>query len=190
VELIYKKEHLSNEGINNIVAIKASMNLGLSKTLKTKFPNITPILRPIIDNCEIQDINWIIGFFEGESCFFVDIFKSKTHKVGYQVKLKFQITQHSRDIQLMNNIVKYLGSGTLIINKNKSAIDLVIYKLSDIESIIIPLFNNYSLIGNKKFDFLDFCKVVSIVKNKNHLTLEGLESIKQIKSGMNTLRSL
>lgn len=33
-------------------------------------------------------------------------------------------------------------------------------------------------------------KVVSIVKNKDHLTLEGLESIKQIKSGMNTLRSI
>ena len=163
VELIYKKEHLTNEGINNIVAIKASMNLGLSNTLQTKFPNIIPVLRPIIDNCEIQDINWIIGFCEGESCFYVvvDVFKSKTHKVGYQVKLKFQISQHSRDIQLMNNIVKYLGSGTLIINNNKSAIDLIIYKLSDIESIIVPLFNNYSLIGNKKFDFLDFCKVVS-----------------------------
>jgi hypothetical protein len=31
-------------------------------------------------------------------------------------------------------------------------------------------------------------KVVSVVKNKE--PLEGLESIKQIKSGMNTLRSL
>jgi len=166
------------------------MNKGLSDALQTNFPNLNPVLRPIIDNCEIQDINWIIGFFEGESCFFVDVFKSKTHKIGYQVKLKFQISQHSRDIQLMNNIKKYLGSGTLIINNNKSAIDLVIYKFSDIKSIIVPLFNNHPLIGNKKFDFLDFCKVVSLVNNKEHLTLKGLESIKQIKSGMNTLRSL
>jgi len=85
----------------------------------------------------------------------------------------------------MNNIVKYLGSGTLIINR--SSIDLVFYNFLDIESIIVPLFNNYPLIGYKKFDYLDFCKVVSIVKNKDHLTLEGLDSIKQIKSGMNTL---
>jgi hypothetical protein len=120
----------------------------------------------------------------------VDVFKSKTHKRGYQVKLKFQISQHSRDIQLMNNIKIYLGSGTLIINNNKSAIDLVIYKFSDIKSIIVPLFNKHPLIGNKKFDYLDFCKVVSLVNNKEHLTLKGLESIKQIKSGMNTLRSL
>ena len=77
----------------------------------------------------------------------MDVFKSKTHKIGYRVKLKFQISHHSRDIQLMNNIVKYLG--TLIINNNKSAIDLVIYNLSDIESIIVPLFNNL----NRKQNF-------------------------------------
>jgi hypothetical protein len=122
--------------------------------------------------------------------FFVDVFKSKTHKIGYQVKLKFKISQHHKDIQLMNNIKKYLGSGTLFINNNKSSIDLVIYKLSDIKSIILPLFNNHPLIGNKKFDFLDFCKIVSLVNNKEHLTLKGLESIKQIKSGMNKFRSL
>jgi hypothetical protein len=94
--------------------------------------------------------------------FFVDVFKSKTHKIGYQVKLKFKISQHHKDIQLMNNI----------------------------KSIILPLFNNHPLIGNKKFDFLDFCKIVSLVNNKEHLTLKGLESIKQIKSGMNKFRSL
>jgi LAGLIDADG endonuclease len=87
----------------------------------------------------------------------------------------------------MNNIVKYLGSGTFIINNNKSAIDLLIYNFSDIESIIVPLFSNHTLIGNKNFDFLDFCKVVSLIKNKEHLTSEGLEFIKQIKSGMNNL---
>jgi len=70
------------------------MNLGLTATLKESFPNITPVLRPLINNQEIQDIHWIIGFSEGESCFFVDLIKSNTHKVGYQVKLKFQITQH------------------------------------------------------------------------------------------------
>jgi hypothetical protein len=110
-----------------------------------------------------------------ENHVFFDVFKNKTHKIGYQ---------------LMNNLKKYLGSGNLFINNNKSAIDLVIYKFSDIKSIILPLFNNHPLIGNKKFDFLDFCKIVFLVNNKEHFTLKGLESIKQIKSGMNNFRSL
>lgn len=57
----------------------------------------------------------------------------------------------------MNNIVKYLGSGTLIKVKSRSAVDLIIYNFLDIESIIVPLFNSYPLRGNKNLDFLEFC---------------------------------
>ena len=40
------KEHLTAEGLLNIVAIKASMNLGLSPELQLSFPNIKPENRP------------------------------------------------------------------------------------------------------------------------------------------------
>jgi len=43
--------------------------------------------------------------------FFVNLRKSASYKTGYQVKLKFQITQHTRDKNLLENIVKYLGCG-------------------------------------------------------------------------------
>ena len=35
---------------------------------------------------------------------------------------------------------------------------------------------------------MDFCKIVDIMRNKRHLTSEGLEEIRKIKSGMNTGR--
>jgi hypothetical protein len=71
VDSINKSEHLTYEGLNKIVAIRASMNLGLTTTLTKSFPNVSPVLRPLIQNQEIQDIHWIIGFSEGESCFFL-----------------------------------------------------------------------------------------------------------------------
>jgi len=40
----------------------------------------------------------------------------------------------------------------------------------------------------KSKDFADFCKVVDIIKVKGHLTAEGLDQIRKIKSGMNTGR--
>jgi LAGLIDADG endonuclease len=40
--LFIKKEHLSIEGIEKLVKIKSSMNLGLSPQLKTTFANIKP----------------------------------------------------------------------------------------------------------------------------------------------------
>lgn len=46
-ELISNKEHLTKVGgLDKIVAIRASINLGLSPELRVAFPNATPVLRP------------------------------------------------------------------------------------------------------------------------------------------------
>jgi hypothetical protein len=50
VDLMNKKEYLHFEGITKIISIRSSMNLGLSKALKTAFPNIVPVIRPIIQS--------------------------------------------------------------------------------------------------------------------------------------------
>lgn len=64
----------------------------------------------------------------------------------------------------------------------------VVTLLADITGKIIPLFNEYPLMGNKRLDFLDFAKIAEIVKSKDHLTNEGLEKIKVINSNMNSRR--
>jgi hypothetical protein len=50
-----RKEHLTTDGLLKIVAIKASMNNGLSNQLKEYFPNLTPVLRLVIKDQEIPD---------------------------------------------------------------------------------------------------------------------------------------
>jgi len=57
VELMEQKEHLTSEGLAKIVALKISMNLGLSEELKTAFPDVLPVPRPIVENQEIPDPN-------------------------------------------------------------------------------------------------------------------------------------
>jgi len=37
-------------------------------------------------------------------------------------------------------------------------------------------------------DYLDFCRVAELMQNKVHLTQEGIDEIKKIKSRMNTGR--
>jgi hypothetical protein len=59
VDLINNKglPHLTLEGINKIVNIKASMNLGLSDMLKSEFQNNNSVKRPVIntDNIDIPN---------------------------------------------------------------------------------------------------------------------------------------
>ncbi len=49
-----RKEHLTNEGLQKIVAIRASMNNGLTAALAEAFPNVTPVSRPLVLNQEIK----------------------------------------------------------------------------------------------------------------------------------------
>jgi LAGLIDADG endonuclease len=57
VELMNNKSHLNIEGLNQIVNIKASINLGLSKQLKSEFNQFSPVVRPIIKTDIISDPN-------------------------------------------------------------------------------------------------------------------------------------
>jgi hypothetical protein len=44
-----KGEHLTQEGLNKILAIKASINRGLSDELKAAYPNTKPVIRPQVE---------------------------------------------------------------------------------------------------------------------------------------------
>jgi hypothetical protein len=57
LELISRKEHLTTEGLQKIVSIRASLNLGLSDSLKVAFPNIISVSRPQVELQKIPDPN-------------------------------------------------------------------------------------------------------------------------------------
>lgn len=115
----------------------------------------------------------------------VSVYKS-TSKLGRSVQLKFQLTQHEKDQELLALIVKYFNCGSL--QTSRKAKDLQITRFNDIYDIIIPFFVKYPIRGEKTKDFADFVKVAELVKEKAHLTKDGLELIAEISSGMNTGR--
>lgn len=53
--------------------------------------------KPILNTIWNINYNWVAGFFSGDGCFFIDIFKSKTSKLNYAIKLRAIIGQHYRD---------------------------------------------------------------------------------------------
>ena len=182
------KAHNTVAGLQNVVNIRASLNNGLSDNLKAAFPNTIPVVRPLVENQNIPDPNWLSGFMTGEGCLYIRISKSSSNKSGYQVALAASITQHNRDEQLMNNIVDYLGCGVYVPRLNKNWGEIKVFKFSELESKFIPFFHKYPILGVKALDFADFCKVALMMKNNDHITTQGLEKIKLIKSGMNTKR--
>jgi LAGLIDADG endonuclease len=202
IDLINNKAHLTVEGLNQIVNLKASMNLGLSDKLKLEFRSpplrgggYRVMERPIF-NCEevwasgYANINpsWLSGFVSAEGNF--DVRTPKTNsKTGYRVQLRFRITQHVRDIKLMEKLVQYLGGGK-VYKYTRSGVHLSIVDFSLITEIIIPMFKENPLVGVKSKDYEDWCKIQELMVNRSHLTIKGMNSIRKIKFGMNSGRSI
>lgn len=199
LELIKNKEHLTVEGLQKIVNIRASMNKGLPETLKKAFPtskrglsrlaasetDAIPHTKSLVTTLKVIDPNWVVGFTEAEGCFFV-----KTHLKNERLSIQLgcQITQHNRDILLLKSLMDLFNCGRLE-PVGESSHNFITTKLSDITKIIIPFFDKYPLIGSKAEDFKDWNKISELMTSKAHLCKEGREQIIQIKSRINTSRT-
>lgn len=189
IDKMNEKKHLNLKGLEEIINLKASLNNGLSNVLKEAFPNVNFVNRPVIALKKILNPYWVVGFVDGEGCFYVKVRKDYNYKTGYQVQLLFQITQHMRDKELINVLIKYFNCGNIEIDKRGTVINLRVSKFVDINDKIISFFNKYSLKGSKLLDYYDFRKIVQLMKNNFHLTYKGIMEIKTIKLRMNTKRN-
>lgn len=187
VIIMKNKEHLTEIGVKAIIDIKASLNRGLYEELKVIFPNTMPVKRPGVVNQVIPDPQWLAGIITAEGNFFINIYKANT-KMGVGVKLVFRVTQHIRDKSLMRSFILYLDCGKVYKKTSKDAVDFMVTGFSDLTDKVIPFLCEYPILGKKYKDYKDFCIVGELMKDKKHLSKEGLEQILKIKAGMNTGR--
>jgi hypothetical protein len=183
---------LTKEGFKKILSIRASLNLGLSDELKLAFPDINPIAKPILPKAINKDLdpNWIAGLASGDGCFYISIRNSPTTKLGKSVVLRFQITQHSKDIRLIEMLISTLKCGKIQLALAQSTVNYVVVRFQDIFERIIPLFDRHPIKGIKSLDFADFKKIANLMYNKDHLTKQGLSEISRIKLNMNLFRKI
>ena len=67
--------------------------------------------------------------------------------------------------------------GNIYIKEKYNSVLFQVTSLRDLINIVIPYFNKYPLITQKRADFELFKMVVEIMNRKEHLTIEGLNKI-------------
>ena len=165
MDFLNLKARSNIEGILKIISIKASMNLGLSDSLRVNFPNILPVPRPVVCFSGIPHPNWLSGFVDGEGYFYVKSIQNKIYSTGFSVGLVFSISQHVRDEILLTKFIDYLGCGKIErASTRPDGVNFVppprkpagggVYKFSDMKEKVIPFFHSYPLQGIKYMDFL------------------------------------
>jgi hypothetical protein len=137
---LLNKEHNTYEGLQDIVNIRSSLNLGLSNELKKAFPGTVPAIRPEFLLKNISGPSWLAGFATGESNFFITVQKSKS-KSGLTISLRFSISQHSRDVLLLESLVNYFGCGYVAKYEKRSVCEFIVTKIDHIVENIIPFFD-------------------------------------------------
>jgi len=191
--IMQRGEHLTIEGIQKIVNIRASLNKGRASpatVLKTAFPNSIPfsILPVPLNNTNTKlHTQWIAGFTSGDGCFRISIrvglSPTKLYKAGSPVAILFILTQHIRDELLLKSFIDLFDCGHIYFYLNY--IEFKCQSFKDYYEKILPFFNKYTILGVKAQDFEDWKKVAEMIKSKEHLTNEGFEQIRQIKARMN-----
>ena len=127
---------------------------------------------------------WVVGFVDGEGCFYVRINRNRTMKTGYQVLPEFRIVQHERDVQVLYALKKFFGCGVVCRNHD-DRYELRIRKLDCLKRVV-EFFEKYPLKTKKNIDFKKFRRILLLMERGEHLTKEGLIKILEIAIEMNT----
>ena len=169
------------------------MNRGLSPKLKALFPKTVSVDRNSIGFNDLAKNNissckskynllnpfWVVGFTDAEGNFYIGIYKKTYLDFGF-VRLVFSITQHIRDKNLLQDFLLFFNCGNYTLRNNQLAGDFKVTSFIDIYQKIIPFFLKYPLISYKSLSFYNFCLVAKIIKEKRHLTKQGIVEIENI----------
>ena len=140
--------------------------------------------------------NFIAGFVSGEGSFYVTIGKGSTYHD--QVQCGFSVKVRADDRELIKGIWRALEFSGNIYDvptnryrykrdpiRRHDAVMLLIRKLDELTSCVIPFFDRYPLRGRKRHDYEIWKQIVRMLERGEHLTFEGLEKVLAFKAEMN-----
>ena len=126
--------------------------------------------------------DWVVGFVDGEGCFYVGINPHPEMSVGYQVLPEFRIVQHEWDVQVLHALKRFFGAGVVRRNREDRQ-ELRIRELKAL-SRVVSFFERHPLKTKKNVDFKRFARIIHKMEKGQHLTPEGLKEIIEISLKM------
>src|SRR5713101_6258863 len=134
---------------------------------------------------EKLEAQWVVGFVDGEGCFYVGINPHSEMSCQFQVLPEFAVVQHRRDIQLLHALKRFFGCGVVRTNHGER----MAYRVRGLDHLnerIIHFFEKHPLKSKKRVDFAKFRRVLQLMTKREHLESEGIEKIRAIAKRMNT----
>ena len=125
----------------------------------------------------------ITGFIDAEGSFTITIYPDNRSRLKWAVQPIFTINLHRKDLPIFEEIKNTLQLGN-IVNRSKSVVSYKIGSKKELKGLIHHL-DKYPLVTCKFSDFLLFKQCFEIIKQKEHLTNEGILKLVGLKSSLN-----
>ena len=126
---------------------------------------------------------YLAGFTDGEGSFHVSFRRREDYTLGWKISLAFNVSQN--DPVILSLFKKHLECGSV----RKGGRDGHYYEVNNfqmIQSNVIPFFKQYRFLSaKKKRDFSNFQQIAKLIEQKEHLTVEGVKKILQLRAKMN-----
>ena len=189
LEIIERGDHLTDEGLKNIIEIKAAFKEGLNSKLLVLFPNATPVLRPdYLPNLNLLNEEWLSGFINTDGSFSLSKYKTPNRSLEFNIVPQIRIYQDDISLKVLESIQKLVGTGNIISPSSGRNVSTLAFTSKSSILSLINILNKYPLQGVKRLDYLDFCKGYDLYLKKEHLNPSGLKKILSIAKGMNNGR--
>lgn len=98
---------------------------------------------------------------------------------------RYSIALHHKDEELLKLIQANFGGVGRISTHGLNTLAYRVNSLKEILTTIIPHFDKYPLITQKRSDYLLFREVVMIMSRGEHVTAEGVQAIVNIRATLN-----
>jgi LAGLIDADG DNA endonuclease family protein len=129
--------------------------------------------------------SYISGFVDGEGCFCVSFQPSRRHRLGWEVRPSFSVSQNADRAELLFLIQERWGCGFIRPDRSDKTIKFEVRNIRDLVEKVLPQFRMYPLLSAKQADVERFDRICQLVFNGQHFNLEGFEEIIRIAMEMN-----
>jgi hypothetical protein len=119
---------------------------------------------------------WLVGFTDGDGTFSIVRQNNKW-------SLTFKISQSTYNLRVLHFIKSQLKVGNIYVEKNRSMANFRVRDLILLEKVIFPIFDKYSLLTTKQFNYKKFKEAHAILSN---ISLSKLEKDTLILNIINT----
>ena len=133
------------------------------------------------------DPMWVVGFVDGEGCFSVSIHRNESAKPtgGWHVQPTFQVSQHQDHREVLEDLARFFGCGTVRTKGRNSSVDVyVVHSSILLVERIIPFFERNELRVKRK-GFESFAFITKAIRTRSHHRPDVFTDVVQRAYSMN-----